>query len=149
MEPKEIFKLCETMDGVVRNKNWGEEGIFYNPGNVLNKGAYIMTIKLKDGDNDKCSNLNRGGLYRVNTGISKPTFRDTFGEIPARPAAGGIVNMPYDFSEINKIMPHPVYAWMGWICVINPTQETFEKFYKYIEEAYELAKKRFAKRVKK
>ena len=23
-------------------------------------------------------------------------------------------------------LPHPVYAWMGWMCVVNPSEEIFE-----------------------
>ncbi len=32
--------------------------------------------------------------------------------------------MPYDFSAKDIIMPHPVYAWMGWICMLNPSEQT-------------------------
>ncbi len=44
------------------------------------------------------------------------------------------------------IFPHPVYAWMGWISVLNPSENTFEALKPYIQEAYEYAKERFAKR---
>lgn len=56
--------------------------------------------------------------------------------------------MPYDFTEINKIIPHPVYAWMGWVCVLNPTEETFREFMLLIQEAYELGIKKYKNRVK-
>ena len=107
-----------------------------------------MTIKQKDGDNDKASWLNREGVYRINTGISKENFKEIFGSIPARPRAGGVVDMPFDFTAENKIIPHPVYGWMGWICVLNPTEETFGRFMEYIKESYELAKKKYAKKLK-
>ena len=69
-----------------------------------------MTVKLKYGDNDRASDLAREGIYRINTGIRKDTFRKLFGDLPGRPKAGGIVDM------------------------------------NYVEEAYELAKEKFAKR---
>ena len=60
--------------------------------------------------------------------------------------------MNYDFTELNKILPHPVYAWMGWISILNPTHETFEELKPYIQdkhqEAYEYAKDKFKKRKK-
>ena len=149
LEPGDIIKKChESREGTVCVNAWGEEGVFYNPAHVLKRGVYIMTVKQKDGENDKGSHLDRPGIYRVNTGISKKKFRELFGFIPVRPAAGGIVDMPYDFTETNKILPHPVYAWMGWVCVLNPTEDTFEQFMSLIDEAYELGKKKFKKRVK-
>ena len=49
-------------------ESWGEKGIFYNPDHVLKRGVYILTVKEKDGDNDKGSDLRRENVYRVNMG---------------------------------------------------------------------------------
>jgi len=54
--------------------------------------------------------------------------------------------MNYDFTEVDKIIPHPVYAWMGWISVLNPSIETFETLKTFIEEAYGFSKEKFSKR---
>lgn len=150
MDPKKIIEICsERLSGTVIVDAWGEKGIFYNPNYVLKRGVYVLTVKQKDGDNDKGSNLNRENVYRLNTGVSKTTFKQIFDKIPLRPPAGGLVDMNYDFTEVDKILPHPVYAWMGWICVLNPTTETFSDFLRYIDEAYDLAKKKFEKKIKK
>ena len=90
-----------------------------------------MTVKLKDGENDRASDLAREGIYRINTGIRKDTFRKLFGDLPGRPKAGGIVDMNYDFTSTNLIMPHPVYAWMGWICILNPAEDQYFQFMNY------------------
>lgn len=50
------------------------------------------------------------------------------------------------FTALDIIMPHPVYAWMGWVCVLNPSAETFERLKSLIVEAYEYAKEKFKKR---
>lgn len=64
MAPDEILKYClENLEGTVLVNSWGERGIFYNPGNKLKRGVYVLTIKEKDGDNDKGSNLNRENVY--------------------------------------------------------------------------------------
>lgn len=147
MIAEEIIKYCtEKLKDVVLVNSWGEEGIFYNPQQKLKRGVYILTIKEKDGTNDKSSNLNRDNIFRVNLGIRKATFKKLFGEIPKRPAAGCIVHMEYDFTATDKIIPHPVYAWMGWISVLNPSAETFEALKPLIEEAYMFAKEKFDKR---
>ncbi len=83
-------------EGVVVDKNWGERGLFYNPEGKLPKGIYLLTFKEKDGPNDKASNLNRTGVYRLNLGVSKPTFGALFGALPTRPAAGGIVDTGHE-----------------------------------------------------
>lgn len=53
------------------------------------------------------SNLDRENIYRVNIGVRKSTFIGMFGAVPARPVKGGVVDMAYDFTETDKILPHP------------------------------------------
>ena len=147
MTTEEILNYClENLEGTVLVESWGEKGIFYNPDHTLKRGVYILTVKEKDGDNDKGSDLNRDGVYRVNLGIRKKSFSALFGKVPKRPSAGGIVDMDYDFTALDKILPHPVYAWMAWVCVLNPSGQTFEELKPYIQEAYEYAKEKFKKR---
>jgi len=81
-------------------------------------------------------------------GISKETFVNLYGQRPARPKAGKIIDMSFDFTELNKIMPHPVYGWMSWIGVLNPDKNTFEKLLPFIEEGYRLAKDKYKKKIK-
>ena len=137
-------ELLET----VLVKAWGEDSIFYNPDNSLKRGVYVMTVKQKDGENDKASNLDREGVYRINTCVAKSTFIELFGYIPKRPSKGKVIDMDIDFEELDVIMPHPVYAWMGWICVLNPSEQRLDEFDKYIHESYELSKLKFEKRMK-
>ncbi len=147
MKQEDVLKICQKkFPGTIIVDAWGERGIFYNPDGKMSRGVYVMTIKQKDGNNDKASRLNREGVYRINTGVSKGRFKEIFGDLPARPKAGGVVDMPFDFAVENKIIPHPVYAWMGWICVLNPTEETFDRFMEYIKESYELAKAKYNKK---
>ena len=126
---------------------WGETSFFYNPGRKLPRGIYFATLKDKDGDNDRASNLQRQAVFRLNIGISKPTYRALFGVHPSRPAAGGIVDTGHDFSALDELLPHPVYGWMSWVCVLNPSSATFEKIKPLLTEAYGLAVGKFAKRV--
>lgn len=147
MTADKIINYClENLEGVVLVNSWGERGIFYNPENKLKRGVYILTLKEKDGENDSASKLNRVEVYRVNLGVRKETFLNMFGVIPARPVKGGVVDMDYDFTATDKIMPHPVYGWMSWLCCLNPSDKTFEKLKPLIEEAYEYAKEKFGKR---
>ncbi|MFR3755617.1 MAG: DUF6194 family protein [Enterocloster sp.] len=84
-----ILEYClDQLDGTILVIAGEKEG-FYNPGNKLKRGVYVLTVKEKDGENDKSSILNRDGIYRVNLGIRKISFIQMFGSIPKRPCKGG------------------------------------------------------------
>lgn len=149
MTADETINWClENLDGVVLVNSWGERGIFYNPGGRLKRGVYVLTVKEKDGENDRSSCLDREGMFRVNVGVRKQTFVRLFGTVPARPHKGGVVSMDVDFTQADTIMPHPVYAWMGWVCCLNPSDKTFETLKPLIAEAHTYAAEKFERRKK-
>ena len=43
-------------------------------------------------------------------------------------------------------MPHPVYAWMSWVCVLSPSADAFELVKPLLAEAHALAALKFARR---
>ena len=88
-------------------------------------------------------------MYRVNLGPRKQTYVNLFGPVPKRPPKGGVVEGDMDFTRTDTLLPHPVYAWMGWVCVLNPSVQTFESMKPLILESYMFAKEKFEKRVKK
>jgi hypothetical protein len=148
MTPDEITnKVTSNLDGVFPKSSWGETSLFYNPGKKLPNGMYFCTIKEKDGENDKSSNLMRNEVFRLSIGVSKETYFKYFEEKPPRPEKGGIVNIGHDFTKINILMPHPVYAWMSWVCVLSPSNELFEEIYPLIVEAHSNAIGKFNKKV--
>ncbi|MET3474161.1 DUF6194 family protein [Variovorax atrisoli] len=92
----------------------------------------FATIVTKDNEFDNASKLDRPGMFRLNLGVGKETFRALFGEQPAAP----------DYSVIDTLMPHPLYAKMYWVSVINPSAKTFETVKPLIAEALSLARSR-------
>lgn len=139
--------ITESFDGIHPVSAWGETSFFYNPGQKLPRGVYFATLKDKDGENDRASCLDRADVFRLNIGISKPTYRSLFGPQPARPAAGRVVETSHDFTTVDKLLPHPVYGWMSWVSVLNPSAPTFEKVKPLLAEAHALAVAKYAKRV--
>jgi Family of unknown function (DUF6194) len=140
--------ISSTFADVYPVTAWGETSFFYNPGRQLPRGVYFATIKDKDGDNDRASDLNRTDVFRLNIGVSKSTYRSLFGLQPKRPTAGGVVETGHDFTALNQLTPHPVYGWMSWISVLNPSDSTFEDVKPLLLEAHGLAVFKFAKRMK-
>ena len=129
--------------------SWGETSFFVNPANKLPSGAYFATLKEKDGENDKASNLDRESIFRLNFGPGKREFEAKFGAIPARPEKGGIIEGHWDFQSIDTLMPHPIYGWMGWMCILNPTSQSFSKLEPLLVAAYEKALKTVETRIAK
>src|SRR5262245_52682373 len=106
---------------------WGDTFFIYDPERNL-EAKYrfpFATIVTKDyADFDCASNLNRPGVFRLNIGVSKDTYRSWFGSQEPSPGPSGVVNTGHDFSALDQIMPHPVYAPQSWICVLNPSEAT-------------------------
>lgn len=144
-----ISRVLSRYGGLVEATSWGERGVFYNPGHVLARGVYVLTVKDHDGPNDQASRLQRDGVFRVNVGVSPQTYERLFGPRPPRPPKGGCVDTGHDFTALDHLMPHPVYGWMGWLGVLNPSVTTFEELAPLIDEAHERAAATFAKRTKR
>ncbi len=135
--------VAETCPGT--NVVVGEEGIaagdtffIYDPDRDLpaNQQLPFATIVTKDyGGFDTASNLDRPGMFRLNIGVSRETFRRVTGD-----------DATEDFSALDRLMPHPVYGPQSWLCVLNPSADTFEQLKPLLREAYEVAVRRVARR---
>jgi hypothetical protein len=94
----------------------------------------FATIVTKDyGDFDNTSQLDRPHVFRLNIGVSRDTFRDLFGPPPG---AESDQSPSYDFAALDRLMPHPVYAPQSWVCVLNPSPNTFEAVKPLLADAY-------------
>jgi hypothetical protein len=142
-----IAYSLDTFPGLIEDWNWGERSLFYNLDRQLPKGTYLLTFKERDGANDSASSI-RLGDYRLNVGISKVAFTNRFGALPARPAVGGVVHTGHDFTQRDRILPHPVYGWMCWIAIVNPSYQTFEEVKPLLNGAYERAVERYRSRMR-
>jgi hypothetical protein len=124
----------------------GDTFFIYDPERNLEPQRQIpfATIVTKDyGDFDNLSKLNRPGVFRLNIGVSRDTFRALF---PAPLDANGGDTAVYDFAALDQLMPHPVYAPQSWVCVLNPGPETFERLKPLLAEAYSIVASRHARR---
>ena len=141
--------IADTFDGVdvvVGSREagspemaWGDTFFIYDPDrNLEPKHQFpFATIVTKDyGEFDRASNLDRPGVFRLNVGVSKQTFQSL---CPAGDAG-------HDFTALDRIMPHPVYGKMYWVCVLNPSETTFEAVKTLLAGAYGMAVARHGKR---
>jgi Family of unknown function (DUF6194) len=124
--------ITKTFPDVETTTAYGYNMFFYRSDRKLSFATMISS----DYDYDHVSNLNRPGVYRLNIGVSKQTFQSLFGTDE--------VNVKdYDFTALDVIMPHPEYAQYHFICVLSPSEETFERVRPLLAEAYDIAVRRF------
>jgi hypothetical protein len=129
--------ITNTFPGVETTTNFGYTFFFYRSDHMLP----FATLASSDNEYDHISNLDRPGVFRLNIGVSKQTFQSLFGT--AKVDVGG-----YDFTALDVIMPHPDYAPQHFICVLSPSEVTFERIRALLAEAYDIAARRFARRNK-
>ena len=100
------------------------------------------------GDFDSASDLNRLGVFRLNIGVSRETWRALFGAEPPRAAADDDGGRGHDFAALDRLLPHPVYGRQYWVCVLNPSVETFQTAVRpLLAEAYQMAVSKGEKRL--
>lgn len=80
-------------------------------------------------------------MFRLNVGVSKDTFRALFSHLPTEDST---TSTGYDFAAVDRLMPHPAYARQSWMCVLNPSAETFEAVKPLLAEAYSIVVTRHA-----
>jgi len=143
--------IATTFDGVdvdVESKEsgapeiaWGDTFFIYDPERNLDAARRFpfATIVTKDyGDFDNTSQLDRPGVFRLNIGVSKETFAKLFGTEWAEGE--------HDFTQLDRLMPHPVYGRNHFVCVLNPSESTFHVILPLLKEAYEIAVRRVTRR---
>ena len=131
-ESSVIEYITKTFPEVETDSAFGYTFFYYRSERKLP----FATLIASDQDHDRVSNLDRPGVFRLNIGISKQTFESLFGtdEINVK---------DYDFTALDVIMPHPEYARYHFVCVLSPSDATFEKVSVLLAEAYNIAARRY------
>lgn len=153
MDPAAIARyITDTFDGVeVVTAPNGDQFFFYDPDrNIPHDRRQPFATLVHSDAHDTASNLSREGVYRLNIGVKKETYRARFGDPPPFPKDNQPVKTGHDFTALDQIMPHPIYAAMHFVCVLSPSDATFAQTVKpLLAEAYELASGKRAKRAAK
>lgn len=127
MEPDAVLAaLLARHDGVGAIESRGETALFHNRGRALPRGSCFATVQQRDGAHDRASRLDRAGVFRLGLGTSRNLFLTRFGPPPPRPPKGGVGPGSWDFTALDHGTPHPVYGWMGWVSILNPSAASFE-----------------------
>lgn len=142
-----IQHIIDHLEGVDIVQANGDTFFFYDPGRDLppDRRMPFATIVTSDA-HDRASRLDRPGVFRLNIGISRERYEDMFGPLPPGPIGVDPVDTGYDYTRLDTIMPHPIYSPLAWVCVLNPSDDTFEEIAVLLREAHDLAAGRRARR---
>lgn len=143
--------ITDTFPGVDIVVDSSNSFFFYNPDSSVPPDHRFPFITITTNDAyDQYSNLSRESVYRLNIGVSKQTFRSLFG-LPERSSENASSDESdesgksegegkYDLTALDTIMPHPEYGMMYWVCILSPSDATFEaKVRPLLAEAYDMA----------
>lgn len=120
---------------------WGDAFFYYAPDGRLPENTQPYgTIVTKDYPDDTASDLDPPGRWRVNVHVDRATFRELTGEDPHG------ITLPRDHTATDRVLPHPVYGALGWICVVNPGARTTATVVRLLRDAHEAARARYARR---
>lgn len=125
---------------------WGDTFFFYDPGGdtPADRRMPFATIVIKDYDGfDTASNLNRPGVFRLNIAVGRAVFEELLGYPPA---AHADQSQRHDYTAVDQIMPHPVYATQGWVAIVNPGEVTAAQARALLADAHAQAARRHRRR---
>ena len=90
----------------------------------MQKGAYQDLARTQIGMFE-----NQLDVYRLHIGVSGDTF------VKVAPGQDGAIQP--DYTEFDQVLPHPEYGGAKWVCVVNPSEDTFAEVLRpLLAEAY-------------
>lgn len=135
MNPMQTESFILNLDHVQKEEQFGYLFFFVGDDHRLP----FATIGYSDNEFDRVSLLDRDGVFRVNIGISKETYRALLGDSHEE----GI-----DYAALNVFMPHPHYAKQHFVCILNPTGENVDTTQRLILEVHAIAMSRLARKTR-
>ncbi|WP_017586546.1 DUF6194 family protein [Nocardiopsis ganjiahuensis] len=139
----EVDVMTASAESGAPEAAWGDSFFLYDPdGRARERSGFtpFATLVTKDYPGfDGDSHLDRPGVFRVNIAVGRALFEEVVGHSPAAHAEH---RDGFDFTELDRFLPHPAYAAQGWVAVLNPGPATSER----MRELLGLARDRAAKR---
>jgi len=147
VDQAEIVAFVDALEGVDTLVTPGAHYFYYDPRRDIphDKRLPFATL-IRSDEYDHASDLEKRGAYRVNLGVERESYHALFGPEPAWGKDWGIVATGHDFTAKDVLLPHPIYAPLAWICVVDPSEATWARVRPLVVEAHALARARLEKR---
>jgi len=88
----------------------------------------------------------RSFFYNPDNPLPKGIYFTTIKESDGPNAKAGIINYDFDFTELDVLMPHPIYAWLGWVAINNPTANNTDTVKHLLDISYQNVLLKFKKK---
>lgn len=133
-----LSALERQLAGLVTSESSGDRFVFYDPDGVTVPEQRFPFLTLVTGDRyDAASQLDRDArTYRVNLGIGRKAYEALLGKAPREAAGYRVIDTGADYTATDTVLPHPFYAPLHWICVVNPGPRTRDGLATLVETAY-------------
>ena len=151
MRIDEIIEFLEDLGGVLVLRPvagdgspeiaWGDVFFYYAPDGAVPHVQPFATIVTKDYPDDRESQLDRPGAFRLNVPAGTTGFRRWTGRSPREPDTEQV-----DRSEADVLFAHPVYGELGWLSVVGPGPRTTRAVRELLRDAHALARGRHERR---
>jgi hypothetical protein len=76
--------------------------------------------------------------------VTRRSYEELFGPAPRQAAGHQVLDTGFDYTATDTLLPHPFYAPMHWVCVVNPGEQTRPSLAALLGQAHELARRRYA-----
>jgi hypothetical protein len=148
MDFNEIIDRVSAWDGVLTLRpgpgdgspeiSWGDVFFYFAPDGEVPGGQPFATLVTKDYPDDRASRLDREGVFRLSISPAKGR--------PRREADGEHGSRTADPSELDVVMPHPIYGTLGWVAVNNPGPRSSAAAEALLADAHSAARARWQRR---
>lgn len=114
--------------------SWGDAYFYYAPdGRMPERMQPYGTIITKDYPDDTSFALEAAGRFRVNIHVG-------------RERVGELVTEGSGPAQTDAFHRHPLYGSAGWVCVVEPAQQTADLVRALLRDAHEAARLRAERR---
>ncbi|WP_166971919.1 DUF6194 family protein [Brevibacterium atlanticum] len=152
MSMEQILSEVRTYDGLLElaptrgsqhpEISWGDYFFYYAPdGQVPRNRQPYATIVTKDYPGDAESRLDAADRWRLNIHVGAQAFAELLGSPPEE-----IDESEVDYSVTDTFLPHPLYGASGWVCIVNPGNETLERALAAVYSAHLADRRRVERR---
>jgi hypothetical protein len=119
--------------------SWGDAFFYVAPDGKVPAGQPFATITTKDYPGEPDAGLDRSGSFRVN-------IADGGRGRPGGASASAAVGDKAAPDTPDVVLPHPAYADLGWVAVVNPGERTRQQVLALLLTAHQAAMARWRRR---
>src|SRR3954454_6897560 len=110
----DTYAMTESEEGGAPEAAWGDSFFYYG----AERNMPFATIVVSDYPGfDEASDLDREGVFRLNVAVGREGFTELLG-----PPPGALADV--DYTGLDIVLPHPVYATQSWVSILNPSEDT-------------------------